>query len=50
MSKTDLAFWLGLYASAIASATALWALFRELWLERARLDVIPEDAWLVRVN
>jgi len=50
VSKTDLAFWLGLYASAVASITGLWALFRELWIERARIDVAPEDAWLVRVK
>jgi hypothetical protein len=50
VSKTDVAFWLGLYASAIASATGLWSLFRELWVERARLDVTPEEAWLVRVR
>jgi hypothetical protein len=50
VSKTDVAFWLGLYASAVASATGLWALFRELWLERARIDVTPEDFWLVRVK
>jgi hypothetical protein len=50
MNKTDVAFWLGLYASAVASATGLWSLFRELWMERARLDVIPEDAWMVPVK
>jgi hypothetical protein len=50
VSKTDLAFWLGLYAGVIASATGLWSLFRELWLERARLDVVPSEAWLVRTT
>ena len=47
MSKTDLAFWLAIYASAIASATGLWSLFRELWLERARLSITPLESWLV---
>jgi hypothetical protein len=50
VSKTDLAVWLGLYASAVASITGLWALFRELWIERPRIDVAPEEAWLVRVK
>lgn len=50
VSKIDLAFWLGLYASVIASATGLWSLFRELWLERARLDVVPDEAWLVKTT
>ena len=50
MSKTDFAFWLGIYAAVVASLTGLWSLFRELWLERARLDVEPEEAWLVNVK
>jgi hypothetical protein len=50
VSKTDFAFWLGIYASAVASVTALWSLFRELWIERPRIDVTPEEAWLVRVK
>jgi len=50
MSKTDFAFWLGLYAGVVASATGLWTLFRELWLERARLVVTAEEAWLVPVK
>ena len=50
MSKADLAFWLGLYASVIASVTALWALFRELWIDRPRIDVIVKEAWIVNVK
>jgi hypothetical protein len=50
VSKTDLALWLGLYASAVASVTGLWSLFRELWIERPRLTVTPDEAWLVRVK
>jgi hypothetical protein len=50
VTKTDLAFWLGLYAAALASATGLWTLFRELWLERARLDVEQGEAWLVSLK
>lgn len=48
VSKSDAAFWLGIYASVVASATGLWSLFRELWLERARFDVVASDAWLVK--
>ncbi len=48
MSTT--AFWLSLYASVVASVTALWALFRELWVDRPRIDVTPEEAWLVPVK
>ena len=50
MSKTDFAFWLSVYATAVASLTALWSLFRELWQERPRLDVEPSEAWIVRVK
>jgi hypothetical protein len=50
VSKSDLALWLGIYASAVASATGLWSLFRELWLERARLSVIPRQAWIVQTT
>ncbi len=50
MSKTEFAFWLSLYATAVASVTALWSLFRELWQERPRLDVVPSEAWLVPVR
>jgi hypothetical protein len=47
VSKTDLAFWLGIYASAVASVTALWSLFRELWVDRPRILVMPEESWRV---
>jgi hypothetical protein len=50
MTKTEFAFWLSLYATAVASLTALWTLFRELWQERPRIDVEPTEAWLVRVK
>ena len=50
MSKTDFALWLGLYASVVASVTGLWALFREIWIERPRIVVTVEEAWLVRVK
>jgi hypothetical protein len=49
VSKTDIAFWLGLYASFIASITGLWALFRELWVERPRILVGAAEGWLVKV-
>jgi hypothetical protein len=47
VSKTDLALWLGIYAGAVASATGLWTLFRELWLDRARINVEAREGWLV---
>jgi hypothetical protein len=50
VSKTEFAFWLSLYATAVASVTALWSLFRELWQERPRLDVEASEAWLVPVK
>jgi hypothetical protein len=50
VSKTDVAFWLGLYASLVASLTALWALFRELWVDRPRILVRPAEAWLVKLT
>jgi hypothetical protein len=50
VSKTDFAFWLSVYATAVASLTALWSLFRELWQERPRLDVEASEAWIVRVR
>jgi hypothetical protein len=50
MSKSDFALWLGIYASFVASLTGLWTLLRELWLERARLDVIADERWLVRTQ
>jgi hypothetical protein len=50
VSKTEFAFWLSLYATAVASVTALWSLFRELWQERPRLDVEASEAWIVPVK
>jgi hypothetical protein len=34
----------------VASVTGLWALFREIWIERPRIDVTIEEAWLVPVK
>jgi hypothetical protein len=49
-TTATVALWLGLYASVVASLTGLWALFRELWVERPRILVQAAEGWWVKVK
>src|SRR4051812_38489910 len=47
LKTADVALYLGLYATALATLTGLWSLFRDLFLERSRIVVKASDAYRV---
>lgn len=47
VTKSDVAIWLGIYASIVATAAGLWALFTGIIRDRARITVHADDAYAV---
>jgi hypothetical protein len=47
VTRTDLAIYLGIYASVVSTAAGLWALFAGVFRDRARITVRANEAYLV---
>jgi hypothetical protein len=47
VTRTDLAIYLGIYASVVSTAAGLWALFAGVLRDRARITVKANEAYLV---
>ena len=47
VTTTDVAIYLGIYASVVSTAAALWALFAGVVRDRARITVKAREAYLV---
>jgi hypothetical protein len=47
ITTTDLAIYLGIYASVVSTAAGLWALFHGLFRDRARISVQVDETFLV---
>lgn len=50
VSTTDVAIYLGIYASVVSTAAGLWALFSGVVRDRARITVEADEAYLVKTN
>jgi hypothetical protein len=47
ITTTDLAIYLGIYASVVSTAAGLWALFSGVFRDRARIQVKASEAYFV---
>jgi hypothetical protein len=50
ISRTDLAIYLGIYASIVSTAAGLWALFTGVFRDRARISLEAYEAYLVKTT
>ena len=48
LTRTDVAIYLGIYASIVSTAAGLWALFTGIFRDRARITVKVNESYLVR--